>query len=351
MQSLTEVTGISGESAARQLEILDSVLGAWSDASVKDFDRHHSFTANDGSPVEFSFAVSKASAAARVLFEPLDGVASPFSSMREGWAFAQRLGQVAGIDVGRFWRVKDLFSGAGAGDSFSMLYSAELDARAEAPLFKVYLNPSLQGSAPARVVGAAMARLGMGEGWAALYRHLDRSTRGQDGPEIALFALDLGESPDARVKIYLRHAGCASAAIDQAARFAGDYQPGWFTEILYYLYGDGVARLTKPPMTCLAFTGNTIRTCSATLYCPLDPNLASDAVADTRISVVLDTVKIDPDIYRAAMRTICGSEMAGSNRLSWVSFKRPDDPVMTVYAGLDGSPRELARNVVISSSK
>jgi Tryptophan dimethylallyltransferase len=341
MQSLAEVTGLPGGSAERQLEIVDSVLGAWSDARVEDFDRHHSFTANDGSPVEFSFAVSKASAAARVLFEPLDGSARPFSSAREGWAAAQRIRQVAGIDVGRFWRIKDLFSGAADGASFAMLYSAELDARAEVPLFKVYLNPSGQGSDPAKVVGAAMARLGMADRWAALYRHLDRSTRGQAGPEIALFALDLGDSPDARVKIYLRHAGCAAAEIDQAISFAGDHRPGWFTEILYCLYGDGVARLAKSPMTCLAFTENTIRTCSATLYCPLDPNLASDAVADTRIGAVLDTVRIDPGIYRVARHTICGSELAGSNRLSWVSFKRPDDPVMTVYAGLDGSPRVL----------
>jgi hypothetical protein len=270
----------------------------------------------------------------------LGGVANPFSSWRDGVAFAQRLEQVAGIDVGRLWSIKDVFSSPAAGDSFSMLYSAELDACAKAPLFKAYLNPSLQGNTPAEVVGAAMARLDMGEAWSGSYRHLDRSTHGRDGAEIALFALDLGGSPDARVKIYLRHTGCASVEIDQVARFAGDYRPGWFTQILCHLYGDGVARLAKAPMTCFAFTENTIGACSATLYCPLDPNLASDAAADGRITAVLDTVRLDPGVYRAAMHTICGSELAGSNRLSWVSFKRPGDPVMTVYAGLDGSPRE-----------
>jgi hypothetical protein len=341
LRRLADITRIPAATAARQLDALGLVLGKWSDVPVKDFDGHHSFTANDGSPVEFSFAVSNSEAAARVLFEPLDGAARPFTAWREGRAFARRLERLGGVSAERFRRVEDLFVGTAVAEPFSVLYSAELTAHTEDPLFKMYLNPSLGDSVPETVVGAAMARLGMREAWAGLDRHLLRGSGGRQSPEIALFALDLSDSPAARVKVYLRQAGRGAEEIDQAVALAGDHRPGWFTEILHQHYPEGVTGLRKSPMICLIFTGNAAGPSSATLYCPLDPNLANDAEADARVTGALEMAGIDPGIHRAGIGTICGPEPGDSNRLSWVSFKYPDDPVVTLYAGLDGSPQRL----------
>ncbi|MTD56908.1 tryptophan dimethylallyltransferase family protein [Amycolatopsis pithecellobii] len=312
---------------ASQLDLVGSVLGEWADEPVSRWDQHHSFAANDGSPVEFSFAMSRCAAEARLLFEPLDPT-RPATS-QAGHQFIARLDDV-GVDVSRFRRVEDLFAGPWSGP-FSMLCSAALKATGS-PLFKVYLNPTVGGRAPQEVVEAAMSRLGLGAPWSRVAAQLGGF--GLPSKEIALFALDLGHSSDARVKVYLRHTACGPEAVERVAELADDHQPDLFAKILGRLYGGSAGSLAKAPMTCLSFQGN--RPASVTLYCPLDPNVGNDLEASARVVDLLEMAGIAPELFSALATAISGPDLARGRRLSWLSYKRPADPVVTIYAGLDG---------------
>lgn len=303
-------------------EVATSLMGDWADQPVTEFDNHHSFAANDGSPVEFSFAMTRTGVEARMGFEPLDTPARLTEHH-----FAQRLPG----DTTRLRLIEDLF--APAGGLFSMFCATAF--RPAGPLFKVYLNPAAGGQ-PHQTVGEALHRLGLSEPWAQLDEHLGTGWSDSPHREIAVFALDLDASPEARVKLYLRHTGCEPAEVERAAALAEDHQPDLFTKILTRVYGDST--LTKAPMTCLAFRGSRPQPASATLYCPLDPNVADDAEAATRVLDLLEMSGIAPDRFHALATTISGPDLTRGRRLSWLSYKQPDDPVVTIYAGLDGSP-------------
>lgn len=326
------------EAVARQIELVCSLPGAWADEPVERFDRYHSFVANDGSPVEFSFAMTRSGAEARLLFEPLDTTLGPSAPRREGRRFVERLDEVLNVDVSRFRLVADLFDGTPPSGSFSMMCAAALLA-GDIPLFKVYLNPAIGPMPPHQIVGAAMGRLGLGAQWSLLGKHLGAGMFDTPRHEIALFALDLGDFPEARVKLYLRHIGCGPEEVERVAALAPDYQPDLYAKILGRIYDGPVDRLAKAPMTCLSFLESRLEPASVTLYCPLDPNIGTDAEASARVVDVLEMSGIAPDLFGALATAISGADLAGGHRLSWMSFKRPADPVVTVYAGLDGSTR------------
>ncbi|MFE5571829.1 tryptophan dimethylallyltransferase family protein [Amycolatopsis japonica] len=307
---------------------------------MERFDGHHSFAANDGSPVEFSCAMARSGAEVRLLFEPLDTGQTPPSQRAEGHRFVERLNEVLAIDVSRFLLVADLFAGRSSTGSFSMLCSAALRTGGS-PLFKVYMNPAVGESRPQEVVAEAMSRLGLDEQWAFLIRQLGEG--GFDSPHQGIegLSLDLGGSPEARVKLYLQHSGCGVEQIERVARLAQDHQPDLFAKILDRLYDAPVDRLVKAPTTCLSFQANHREPVSVTLYCPLDPNLSDDAEASARVVDLLEMSAIAPEPFGALATAVSGADPADGRRFSWVSYKRPTDPVVTVYAGLDGSAEAL----------
>ncbi|WP_284744885.1 tryptophan dimethylallyltransferase family protein [Amycolatopsis sp. RTGN1] len=302
-----------------------SLMGDWADQPVTEFDNHHSFAANDGSPVEFSFAMTRSGAEARMGFEPLDTPAR----LTEHHFVQQHTG-----DTTRLHLIEDLF--APAGGLFSIFCATAFRAEGD-PLIKVYLNPSA-GGRPHQAVAEAMDRLGLTAPWARLDDRLGTGWSDSPHREIAVFALDLDASPEARVKLYLRHSGCEPTEVEQVAALAEDHQPDLFTKILTRVYGDSTTGLAKAPMTCLAFRGSRPQPASATLYCPLDPNLGNDAEAATRVLDLLEMSGIAPEPFHALATAISGPDLTRGRRLSWLSYKQPADPVVTIYAGLDGSP-------------
>lgn len=326
---------------AQQIDLVSSALGSWADEPVERFDHHHSFTANDGSPVEFSYAMSRSAAEARVLFEPLDTTQDPPLPRQAGRHFVDRLERVPGVEVDRYRRVVDLFAGVPTTGDFSMLCSAELKP-GKAPLFKAYLNPAIDRLAPHEVVGEAMSRLGLDAQWAMVADELGVSGPGRPRQKVALFALDLGNPHEARVKVYFRHTGGGTEEAEQIARLGQDYRPDLFAKIIDRCYGGSVDRLPKALMTCLAFRENQGEPDPATLYCPLDPNVGNDAEAVELVVNLLEMSGIGTDRFRTLATTISGTDPAAGRRLSWLSYKRPADPVVTIYAGLDGSRTEPA---------
>jgi DMATS type aromatic prenyltransferase len=324
-------------SLTNQINVVNSLFGSWTDEPVERFEDHHSFVANDGLPIEFSFALSRTDTSVRLLFEPLDVPSrAPYWS-HEGYAYIERLDKLLHVDVRRYRAIRDLFERKHPPDAtFSILHSAALAANCDIPLFKVYLNPAVAGAEPRYVVDEAMTRLGLGQQWATAKDHLGDSSFDSQQYEIALFALDLGDSAEARVKIYLRHTDCGPEEIERAASIADDHRPNLFTDILKRVDESYNGNWQKAPMTCLSFQESRNGASSVTLYCPLDPNVAHDADSNRHILDLLEVSGIEPTSYRAIMATISDADLTRTRRLSWFGYKNPDDPVITVYAGLRG---------------
>jgi DMATS type aromatic prenyltransferase len=337
LETIVNAIDRSDLSLMNQINVVNSLFGSWADEPIERFEDHHSFVANDGSPIEFSFALSRTDTSVRLLFEPLDVPSRRPYWSHEGYAFVDKLDKLLHVDVRKYRAIEDLFERKHAsGATFSILHSAALTANCDIPQFKVYLNPAVAGVEPRYVVDDAMKRLGLGQQWATVKDHLGESSFDSQQYEIALFSLDLSDSPEARVKIYLRHTDCGLEEIERAASIAHDHRPNLFTEILKRVDASYNGNWRKAPMTCLSFQESRNGASSATLYCPLDPNVAHDADSNRHILDLLEVSGIEPEPYRAIMATISDSDLTRTRRLSWFGYKNPDDPVITVYAGLHG---------------
>ncbi|TDV49663.1 tryptophan dimethylallyltransferase family protein [Actinophytocola oryzae] len=322
---------------------LTSVLGAWAQAPIESLADYYSWVANNGAPLEFSAAFSAAGVQAfRVLLEVRRQDPTPRAVQAEGHAFTRRLATEFGVYLGRFLEIEDLFLGdRDPAGPFSVMHAVALSAVGEPPLFKMYLNPGVTGRSPAGVTEEALRRLGLADAWAAVVDHFGGADMNAPEHEVALVGLDLTSSADARVKVYLRHTGVGAERIDRAAAVAADHKDGVFAEIIEAI-GGGVDATgwEKAPMTCLAFRSRRDVPSSATLYTPLDPNLANDEVSAARVMHLMRMAGVDPGVYETAVSAICGDRRDRLRRLSWVGYKHPADPVCTLYAGLNSPGRE-----------
>jgi hypothetical protein len=329
--------GLSTAHLLPQAKALTSVIGDWAAAPISDLENYSSWVANNGAPLEFSVAHSASGVVGvRVLLEALREPVTPLSCQQEGHAFTLRLAEEFGVYLGRYLDIADLFRCEEPRGPFSLMHAAALSPNGEPPLFKMYLNPGATGASPAAVAAEALRRLGFAEQWAAVVDHFRGGDLDAPEQEVALVGLDLTESQDARVKVYLRHTGVDAEGIDRAAAVAADHQEGVFTKVIGAIGGDvPVTSWEKAPMTCLAFRSQHTVPSSATLYCPLDPNIVNDEVSAERVSLLMAMAGADPALYRATVAAISGSNPRGLRRLSWVAYKNPAAPVCTLYAGLN----------------
>ncbi|WP_059005846.1 tryptophan dimethylallyltransferase family protein [Streptomyces specialis] len=330
--------GLSTADLVPQAKALTSVLGAWASAPLSNFEHHTSWVANNGAPLEFSIAHSASGiVGVRVLLEALREPVTPRSCQQEGHAFTLRLAEEFGVHLGRYHEIEDLFrSEDEPRGPFSLMHAAALSPKGEPPLFKLYLNPGATGAPPSSVAAEALRRLGLAEQWAAVVDHFPGGDLDAPGHEVALVGLDLSADEDARVRVYLRHTGVDAEAVERAGAVAADHREGVFARVVRAIGGEvPVARWTKAPMTCLTFRRDHAVPSSATLYCPLEPNLVNDGVAAERAALVMSMAGVDPSLYRATVAAISGPEPRRLRRLSWVAYKNPAAPVCTLYAGLN----------------
>jgi DMATS type aromatic prenyltransferase len=313
------------------------VLGPWSRVPIEDLAPHRSFAANDQWPVELSFAFARTGAKLRVGIEEIAAGGDPLACRLAGQDLLRRLAKEADVNIDRYLAIEDLFFPTGTaaprGD-FSLGHAVEFPPDGSAVLHKVYLNPGAGGATADATVTAAMDRLGLADAWSRVEHTLAALSLPTQAHEVHILALDLGSAPEARIKVYLRHHHTSAADIDTIASVAADHLPGAFEEILQAAFGPSTARLEKAPETALAFASGHDRPTSATLYCPMYPHLPNDAAARDRLVPLLNQSGISPDALEEVLRTVSGPAPERHRRVSWFGYKRPEDPVVTVYAGL-----------------
>jgi DMATS type aromatic prenyltransferase len=303
---------------------------------------YRSFLANDGMPVELSFAWNRHGSEVRAYVECLGDPPTLRSCQDAGGALIRRLGREPGVSLSQYLAIEDLFAVPDPGPPFSIWIGAAWE-RGEQPWYKVFLNPQVRGrQLSTAVVAEAMGRLGLGSAWTAFREHLGRPDFAAPASELGIFCLDLRDPGDARVRVYLRHAGATADTLEHVAACAQVYQPGAFERVCNVLTGHAGPYLGKPPVTTIAFRAGEPVPTSVTLDIPLDPNFPSDAEAQQRVSMAMLTGGIDPAGYLATLHALADRPLTQSSLQSWFAYRPGPLPRMTVYFSTLGESRDTA---------
>ncbi|MBB5954263.1 DMATS type aromatic prenyltransferase [Saccharothrix tamanrassetensis] len=328
--------GFSVEQLRVSLGELGAVLGDWSDRRIGLRREYPSFVSRDGFPIEFSVSWRGGVPEVRVLFESIGAQPTARAAQDAGRALTRSLAGRPGVSLTRYHLVEDLFVVDEPRPFRPTVWHSLAYRPGEKPRYKVYLNPQAHGPAAVpEVMCAAMTRLGLPFAWdrvAAQYHEL-----ADEGHQLEFVALDLADTPDARVKVYFRHTGRVD--LDRVASLARTHDPVSAGPAYRDVYGSP-ASPDNEPMTCLAFRSGCAGPEEANVYLRLPGAAESDADAAARITSVMRRFGVDHRQYRhvaEALAPLPLESMAGMHEL--LSFRtasrRPDLGVYFRFAVYD----------------
>lgn len=307
--------------------LLDTALEPLSRLSLLDPPPARSLVSDDHSPVELSLAFTPgAPPVPRVLLEPgyTDDMAR---SGRIGRGVAERLADRGVLSCARLHMLSDLFLPATPHGPFALWLALEFpDGR---PRAKVYLNPAAHGPGrSADTVAEALARLGYGEAFPALRRYADRPGG------FLFFALDLGDWPAPRVKVYVAHRDFSAADAAAASRAMPGDHPGRVAEFVGLIAAERRLR-RRPLVSCFSFT----RACpdrpsGYSLHVPVRDYVEDDRQARDRAVAALHRYGIDSRPLHRALAGVTSRPLdAGVGLIAYVTLTHaaPSPPRVTVY--------------------
>ena len=163
---------------------------------------------DDCSPFEISLTTGRAGHQVRFLVEAQSDPASPEGYWNAGYELTRWLAGELRLDLGRFDAVADLFGPATPEAFWALWHGVDLG---DEPVVKVYLNPRLGRVRRTRsyVMCSTLSRFRIRVG--------DGGGGGRRGATPSHVSLDIG-GEQARVKVYLRHAGVAVRSVVDVTR-------------------------------------------------------------------------------------------------------------------------------------
>ena len=293
---------------------------------------------DDNTPIEFSVAIAGEGIEVRVLFEP-EGALPTVASYREaGIAFNQHLEHAYGAHLGRFRKLQDLFLPEDMQGPFAV-WSSAVFRRGRPPAFKAYFNPNACGAenAPA-LVEEGLNRLGLRGAWQSLRQHI--LARGTKLDELKYFALDLADSPEARVKVYVRHHAVLAEELEFAAEPAHGYRPGETLAFVRAMSGGEERLHARAAFTCSSFAGAADdRPQATTVYVPVCAYARDDERVHERVRSYLVNQGGDPKAYDAIVATYANRPLnEGVGMQSWIALRRHGGEVrLTVYLATEAN--------------
>ncbi|TDB97994.1 tryptophan dimethylallyltransferase family protein [Actinomadura sp. 7K534] len=321
LAELCEAAGTAGD-AARSL--LDTAAGPLTRFSLLDPPPARSLVSDDHSPAEFSLAFTPgAPPVPRVLLEPgyTDDMAR---SGRVGRRVAERLAERGVLSCDRLSLLADLFFPAAPHGPFAMWLALEFPAGR--PRAKVYLNPAANGPGrSADTVAEALARLGYGDAFPALRRYSDG---------FLFFALDLGDWPAPRVKVYATHREFSAAEAAAVSRAVPGDHPGRVEEFVD-LVAAGRRLRRRPLVSCFSFTrAFPDRPSGYSLHVPVRDYVNDDHQARDRAVAALHRHGIDGRPLDRALAGMTSRPLdAGVGLIAYLTLTHADrcPPRVTVY--------------------
>jgi hypothetical protein len=306
------------ESAVR---LFSRMVEPWGHRTLTEHPPWPSYVGDDNTPVEFSVTFD-ATPELRFIVEPLGERPSLVSNQNAALGLLESLASEFDIDLSRFNRVRDLFCPAKPCGRFSVWIAASFSS-GRRPEFKIYLNPHSQGSkqAPA-LLNEAFARLGFPGASPVISRSL--LGRGAELDELTYFSLDLSSSPDARVKVYARHARCTVEDLEAAASSSASYRPGDVATFLHTMAPGVEVFGGRAPSTCLTFTSaQGVGPVAATTHFPINDYAPHDGEVAQRVRQCLTHFGIAAAPYCRALDSFADRPLErGIGMHSYVSFRR-----------------------------
>ena len=335
LRMLCEGAGYGAETE-RVVETFQSLILPWAEVPAGYRSGWQSDISDDHTPIEFSVAFADGCPEVRVLFE-VQAEQPTLQAQREvGLAFAERLQREFGADLTRFREVEDLFLPADMAGTFSVWYSAVFPL-SKAPQFKAYFNPQAQGPARAQaLVEQALRRLGLPRSWPELTRTAMR--RGPYLDELKYFALDLGATAEARVKVYVQHHLAKPEELEIACSAAHSYEPGEALRFTQAMAGGINTLVKRSPFTCSNFvSGRGAAPEATTLYVPVCAYAKDDSVVRERISTYLRKHAGESSAYEKLLEAFANRKLeVGTGLHSWAAFRRYQGSArFTVYLGTE----------------
>jgi DMATS type aromatic prenyltransferase len=281
------------------LELFDVMSETWSERSIAAGPAFASDLTDDHSPFEFSLAFDGLRPQLRLLVEAVGSPASLGSNWEASKRLSERLEREFGAHFGRAREVQDLFQPITSGLRFASWHAACFRAGAPAT-FKVYYNPQAQGvgNAPA-LVREALAKLGFAPAWEWIAARALHGGRGH----ITYFALDLVDSTDARVKVYVAYPAATTSEVERLMAEAQEHRPGDARRFCTTLTRSEGPYRARPILLSLAFVAsNVTRPNTITLHLPIRCYVDNDAIAMQRINSVLS--RFDVPVYQRAVTSM-----------------------------------------------
>ncbi|MFI9255752.1 tryptophan dimethylallyltransferase family protein [Streptomyces sp. NPDC053069] len=255
------------DTAAR--DAVEALFAGWGHRTTRGIDEPEA--ARGRAPFEFSLVMKDSGPEIRIFLRPLsgEGPTTADSSWQAGWRAVHALEEQGVASLARARTVRDLFVPRSDRAAFGLCIAATVRPTGVAGV-KMYFDTLAAGTAEnRRVIGEAMERLGLGDAWQWLRR---QDPEGMACLMPAFFALDLDDSPQARIKFYTtvdeRSADALRARLGRLSGTAGRSAAG----LLHALSAGGPAALAAPgvrPTLCWNLTqGERQRPGDATLYLP-----------------------------------------------------------------------------------
>ncbi|MCO8275225.1 hypothetical protein M1L60_32050 [Actinoplanes sp. TRM 88003] len=371
------------------LDLLAGLLGAHGARSLADPPAWPSDIADDHSPVEFSVAFNDSEPPALRILAEVPGVAPGVgSNAQAAYAFLAANAARFGLATARLDAIRDLFvtppptsgatppptsnaallSNGGAapvpnggavllptggntplttgGAAVRAIGSAAASPTAgfavwcslvfrhgRDPEFKVYFNPEVAGIGRApELVEEALHRLGLRDAYRTM---LERSIRpGELGrrDRLAFFAVDLHDSPQARVKLYVSHYDAEAKDVARAAAAVPGVAPDDVGEFCHAAGGPG--RFDRRPLVgSYTLAGGAAQPVGYSVYVPIRDYVDDDRQARDRVAALVARHGFDPALLHRCVAAVSRRPLgAGVGLIAHVSLRLgPPRPGVTVY--------------------
>ncbi|EID54546.1 tryptophan dimethylallyltransferase family protein [Saccharomonospora xinjiangensis] len=302
-------------------DMLRELLGVAGRRRLSEGPLWPSDVADDATPVEFSVALDDTGdRAVRVLGEVIaerPGMAANVVAARR---FLDTMSDHLGIPKDRFDAVQDLFLPEEPQGKFAFWYSMIFrpDAR---PKLKVYFNPAVRGEdREAELVAEGFRRLGMDEAYDAATEY---SVQRGAQDRFTFFAVDLDDSPTARVKLYISHYAATVEEAVRASQAVDGLDADSIRDFCRVLGGDTVTYEGRPLVSSYSFLdSDPKRPGNYSLYLPIRDYVADDVEARERVVSFLKGRGADPAGLDRAIRAVTDRPLAdGRGLLAHVSLR------------------------------
>jgi DMATS type aromatic prenyltransferase len=264
--------------------LLGQLLGAAGESRLSGPVTWSSNVSDDMTPIEFSVAFdASGERSVRLLGEAVGGAPAR--------RFLDTVAEQLQLTTTKFDAVQDLFLPSDISGEFSLWYS--LIFRTEsAPVFKVYFNPQVNGPGNASgLVASGLRRLGM----ESVYEPVMSHALARDGKDhFSFFAIDLSDSPRARVKLYVSHEDADIPDVERVAGLVPGIDPLQIREFCAVLSGGKGPFSRRPLISSYSFVeGDTSTPSNFSLYLPIRDYVPDDEVARARLVAVMAQYDID----------------------------------------------------------